>query len=123
MEAHVSLRAEPTEIGVARRFVAERMSRWHSGHDTDTAILLVSELVTNAVVHAHSGVYLSVRLEEPVLTVEVLDAGEELPTVLDTQLDSTRGRGMRLVASLADDWGIRPIPGHGKAVWFALMKR
>jgi anti-sigma regulatory factor (Ser/Thr protein kinase) len=85
----------------------------------DTACLLTSELVANAVVHAGAAVELVVDLDRARLAVEVIDASSQAPQPVEAELLATSGRGLAMVAHLADAWGVtRVVPG--KSVWFSL---
>jgi anti-sigma regulatory factor (Ser/Thr protein kinase) len=85
-----------------------------------TAALLASELVTNAVLHAHSPFTLTAELGAQRLRVEVEDASTQLPEVLRPTPSSAAGRGMFMVEALSSRWGAEPMPG-GKRVWFELV--
>ncbi|MEW6477450.1 MAG: response regulator [Actinomycetota bacterium] len=104
----------------ARRFVSQALTGWddEEGDLTDTVTLLVSELVTNAVVHAGSEVEVLVRLTSTAARIEVTDASAEAISPRDAAADEDSGRGLALVGSLARRWGVRPAPGGGKTVWF-----
>ena len=102
----------------ARSFVDVTLGAWELGPLRDLAVLLTSELVTNAVVHARTPVRLTVYLDE-VLTVEVADGSPVLPVAHGVSPEEDRGRGLSLVARLADRWGSRR-EGDGKVVWFVL---
>ncbi len=90
----------------------------------DIALLLTSELVTNAVKYGGDRIILTVRDEPEVVTVEVYDDGPRTPRLATGAPQAEGGRGLRLVERLADDWGTfgarsdRP----GKSVWFTLRK-
>lgn len=90
----------------------------------DTAALLVSELVTNAVRYGRPALTARMRTADGAIEVVVTDSGEEIPAAPDGKRPDPRqpgGRGLFLVAELASDWGIRALrPGPGKAVWFRL---
>lgn len=87
----------------------------------DTAVLLVSELVTNAVRHARGPCSLVVRFQGDVVEFCVEDGDPQLPVARVTgPLDET-GRGFLLVGALADRWGVRTVPG-GKGTWFSLAR-
>jgi anti-sigma regulatory factor (Ser/Thr protein kinase) len=121
VEPRLTLHPDPVEVATARRFVAETLTRWRANHDRDTALLLVSELVTNAVVHARTNITVTIRCEGQLLTVEVRDGSDQIPVRRDNPTTTlTDGRGLNLIAELSDDWGIRQTPGHGKVVWFSL---
>jgi anti-sigma regulatory factor (Ser/Thr protein kinase) len=79
-------------------------------------LLLTSELVTNSVVHAHSPVSLVISRCGPVVRVEVADRMRGPVSPAGEPSDS-RGRGLRLVETLADRWGAHDT-AHGKVVWF-----
>ena len=81
----------------------------------DDAVLVTSELVTNAVVHAASSARLSATLHAGRLRLEVYDDSVELPRPRDSS-ETAGGYGLQFVASLADDWGWSPTP-TGKLVW------
>jgi anti-sigma regulatory factor (Ser/Thr protein kinase) len=102
----------------ARHFVELRLTVVGCPDATvHTAALLVSELATNAVQHASAPFSVALHHDEQGLTVEVADAGEG--EVLPREPDDRGGYGLRIVAALADDWGVRDQLG-GKAVYFRL---
>lgn len=92
-----------------------------SADAADVAELLASELVTNALLHTDRGAVVTATVEDSRLHVEVQDfmAGLPVPEVPDGGL-GTNGRGLVLVESLADAWGVRTSQGVGKVVWFEL---
>ena len=99
-----------------------------SGYDdegdlTDAVTLLVSELVTNAVLHAGSDVEVTVQLTPTAARVEVTDASADAPAPRHAATDEDSGRGLALVGSLARRWGVRPTPGGGKTVWFEVDRK
>ena len=108
----------------ARRFVTQALSGWDDdeGDLTDTVTLLVSELVTNAVIHAGSDVEVMVRLTSTAARIEVTDASASSITPRDATTEEDSGRGLALVGSLAQRWGVRPLPGGGKTVWFEVSR-
>ena len=102
----------------ARRFVAETLSE-----DTpvvaEVVSLLVSEIVTNAVLHARTEVRVSIEQGDDTIRVEIADESVSGPTVRHFTRQATTGRGLQLVDELADRWGSEPRNG-GKVVWFEL---
>jgi anti-sigma regulatory factor (Ser/Thr protein kinase) len=88
---------------------------------TDTAILLTSEMVTNALTHGESPVTVAVSWSVEQLRVEVHDRSRYLPAPWPARIavDDEAGRGLLLVDTLATDWGFYRTPG-GKAVYFTL---
>ena len=83
------------------------------------AILLVSEMVTNAIVHGRGPIQLRLRRAREHLLVEVEDTATAVPRKLRPTSSDVHGRGLQLVAMMADEWGTRPVRG-GKSVWCAL---
>jgi anti-sigma regulatory factor (Ser/Thr protein kinase) len=103
----------------ARDLVRDLLRQAQRAELTDTACLLTSELVTNAVVHAGAPVELVVDLDRSRLAVEVIDDSAAAVAPVDAAPYDTGGRGLALVDTLADSWGVtRLLPG--KSVWFAL---
>jgi anti-sigma regulatory factor (Ser/Thr protein kinase) len=98
---------------VTRRFLDGRVDP----SVCEEVVLLVSELVTNAVVHARTDVRLRLRIDRTVLRVEVEDCDERLPVARQATLRDERGRGLRLVEHCTARWGAAPWTG-GKTVWF-----
>jgi anti-sigma regulatory factor (Ser/Thr protein kinase) len=114
--------AVPESVGAARRFTRAALRRHSIAPETiDIAILLVSELATNAIVHAVSNVRLRVRVGDDV-RVEVCDISARAPEVTPGEIGREWGRGLALVSTLADGWDWSPRP-EGKVVWFALARK
>lgn len=113
------LPAEPASAGTARRFIVEALHRLRCDALADIAELLVSELVTNAVLHARTDVSVRVRVEGASLRVEVGDASTQPVTRRSFGPHATTGRGLELVSALASRWGAETAD-HGKKVWFEL---
>ncbi|MFJ3669189.1 SpoIIE family protein phosphatase [Streptomyces sp. NPDC090106] len=110
---------EPAEVGRARATVREQLHTWGLGKLADTTELMVSELVTNAVRHSH-GRPVQLRLVRgDTLLCEVDDDDHELPTLLNAKPTDEFGRGLRVVSTLAREWGTSRT-GAGKTVWFEL---
>lgn len=99
----------------ARSFVRRALDS--SGVSADLAVLLISELATNAVLHARTDFVVSLSIEERSVRVEVQDANERPPVIGHTPAESTSGRGLHLVQSLSSSWGVEGRP-EGKIVWF-----
>ena len=106
-------------IGEARRFTRERLSVWGLDGVADPAILMISELVTNAILHGGEGAVLKLAMGNLKLRVEVRDASTAMPVVRGYSETATTGRGMIIVDALASSWGTFPVEG-GKVVWFEL---
>ncbi|HEX7133547.1 MAG TPA: ATP-binding protein [Iamia sp.] len=115
----VALAASVEAAAQARHVVRDLLRQGHRPDMVDTACLLTSELVTNAVVHAGAAVELVVDLDRVRLAVEVIDASTDAPLPTEAAPLDTGGRGLAMVAHLADSWGVtRVVPG--KSVWFSL---
>jgi anti-sigma regulatory factor (Ser/Thr protein kinase) len=109
---------------LARRFVAATLHGWGSDAQAEVAVLLVGELVTNAVAHTTSTtIGLVVRRSDDAVRVEVHDSSPELPNEnFQGTWDDQGGRGLRLVAELASRWGVDAAGrGAGKVVWFEVL--
>lgn len=87
--------------------------------ESDLALVLTSELVTNAVVHARTDVDVRVELGDGLVRVTVRDGDGHLPHPRVVPPDAAGGRGLHLVRALASSWGVDRDPG-GKIVWFVL---
>jgi anti-sigma regulatory factor (Ser/Thr protein kinase) len=116
----VELARETTAPRTARRLVKERFADRLSDEQLDTATLLVSELVTNAVVHGRGRITLRARLNEDRLLVEVMDEGRvgRGPAIRKRDFENPRagGRGLAIVDAESSRWGIR----ETTHVWFEL---
>ncbi|MFF2041700.1 ATP-binding protein [Kitasatospora sp. NPDC058170] len=118
----------PRSAGRARVQLLRQAFLWHVPDEaTEIAMLLLSELVTNACRHARAprDRLVGVRcllLDPALLRVEVTDASEDLPQPRRSAPDDESGRGLELVTALADSWGahLRGDGYIGKTVWFQL---
>lgn len=116
----VPLAAGPVAPGIARGQVRATIAAWDIPVDMSVAILLTSELVTNAVMHeAGETINLVITYGYGQLGVDVHDTSCELPVPVDGPTDAETGRGLVLVASLSSSWGYYRTP-TGKAVYFTL---
>lgn len=102
----------------ARRFLGEVLERWDCQAEVDTLQILISEVVTNAVTHAGSAPEVAVRHLGDRLRVEVGDDDSTLAAPVDRGLLESSGRGLRILDSAAQRWGMEPRAGGGKVVWF-----
>jgi anti-sigma regulatory factor (Ser/Thr protein kinase) len=111
----------PAAAAEARRQVRAAIAAWKpQGVDIDVAVLLTSELVTNAITHAPGkAVTLGVRCGGGQFRVDVHDASASAPVLTEAPADAEAGRGLMLVDTLATTWGSYPTP-LGKAVYFTL---
>ncbi len=103
-------------VPVARQFA--RRAAGEGPADVETLVLLVSEVVTNAVLHARSDIRLDIQHAGEVVRVEVHDASPVEPRVHHFHLTYGTGRGLRMLEQLARRWGVEADPQGGKVVWF-----
>jgi anti-sigma regulatory factor (Ser/Thr protein kinase) len=119
----VRLSAGPVAAAEARRQVREAICAWEVDVDPDVAVLLTSELVSNAIRHeASATVMLAISCSCDQLRVDIHDTSRALPVLVDAGGDAETGRGLMLVASLAAEWGFYRMPA-GKAVYFTLTSQ
>jgi anti-sigma regulatory factor (Ser/Thr protein kinase) len=116
----VRLIAGPTAAPEARSQVRAAIGAWDIPVDVNVAVLLTSELVTNAIRHeAGETVTLAITGSRDQLRVDVHDTSRSLPVLVEAPVDAEAGRGLMLVARLSDEWGMYLTPA-GKAVYFTL---
>ena len=121
-EVRLELEARPQSASQARRAVVSLLGRSELESLVDITVLLTSELVTNAILHARTNVVVTIAVDPPTVRVEVSDDAEQYPEMRPPDEEATSGRGMVLVDALATAWGVRPANG-GKCVWFELADR
>ncbi|MEU0303671.1 ATP-binding protein [Streptomyces sp. NPDC006175] len=114
---HADLSAVGEIRGALREFLRSR----RRPEETEVAELLLSELVTNALIHTRNGAVVTVTSAPARVRVEVRDfmTGQEPAPYVPNADDGTHGRGLILVRSLADSWGVTT-QALGKVVWFEL---
>ena len=121
--ATISLPSDASAAAIARRFVEDNRDHLRPELIEDTQ-LLVSEIVTNAVLHGRPDITLKVRIDPPGIGIAVSDFGEDLPkrTPDLPAADQPSGRGLLIVDALSSAWGIEANPGAlpGKIVWFEI---
>lgn len=110
-----------SSVAPARRFLEEALSGWGVDDEVvEASVVCLSELVTNAVIHAQGGCIVRAELHDDVLTVSVRDSGSAGGAQVRSIADplQVHGRGLQLVQALASRWGY-DIDGDGAVVWFA----
>jgi len=120
-ETELELPATPASVPAGRRLVRGVLVDWGYGGLVETAELLVSELITNGIKHAQSYVHITVQANH-VLTITVSDSRPDLlPVPLDnlSNPEADGGRGLALVATLSDEWGVHR-DKERKSIWFSL---
>ncbi|MEV4431920.1 SpoIIE family protein phosphatase [Streptomyces sp. NPDC049585] len=117
--------AEPERIAEARHQVRELLHDWPDEEQRDSAVLMVSELITNVLVHTDGDALLIAELSGTpgtrCLRVSVADASDELPHRRHPGEMASSGRGLVLLELLAGAWGVDP-QGAGKSIWFELYE-
>ncbi|RCH66358.1 GAF domain-containing protein [Streptomyces sp. SDr-06] len=117
--------AEPERIAGARRQLRELLHDWADEEQVDSAVLMISEMITNVLVHTDGDALLVAEARGPLgtrrLRVEVADASDELPHRRRPGEMASSGRGLILMEMLADAWGVDP-RGDGKSIWFELYE-
>ncbi|MEV5483700.1 MULTISPECIES: ATP-binding protein [unclassified Streptomyces] len=124
LQVQLDVRPDPAEVGRARRWARSRLVGSGIGVDepvAETLILLISELVTNAVVHTGTSAVLRMCFSGSgavvgTVRVEVADASARPPRQRHADGDDTNGRGLELVDGLADRWGWQQ-EATGKRIW------
>ena len=121
VERQADLDPVPASVGLARSLVRDSLAGF-DGDARDVALLLTSELVTNAILHARTTVQLGVLVDGDRALVCVADRLPESPALSPRAHSHDRpgGRGLALVEDLADTWGTTTYTG-GKTVWFVLQ--
>jgi anti-sigma regulatory factor (Ser/Thr protein kinase)/anti-anti-sigma regulatory factor len=120
----VRLAPTPTAPAAARAFVREVCRYWQlaipDATVMDRAVLLADELVTNAMVHAHTEIRLRLELRGDRLHLAVRDGSPGFLRLVTPDPDAEGGRGLLLVEQLARAWGVNRHPDGGKVVWCVL---
>lgn len=116
--------ADRTAVAQARRFVRDALTAWGAEDALDDAVLLTSELATNAVTHAGTPFEVVCRVDDRSVQVEVVDHDPARPLPAPREADdlSVSGRGLLMPMLLAAAWGVTYAAGS-KTVWFRLATR
>ncbi|MEC4016653.1 ATP-binding protein [Streptomyces sp. H27-D2] len=108
-------------VGMARADLRKTLSEWGLESVQDPAAVVLSELLTNAVRHAHvpPGREIETRYAraDDGVRIEVHDAAREHPELRAPDVEAANGRGLLIVAELSDRWGVNDRDGVGKSVW------
>ncbi len=120
-EFSVVLPAAGSSIRLMRHFIADALALCEARVDPETAALVLSELVTNALEHGHPhALSVALRIEDERTTIEVTDESDRRPEVQSSGALTHHGQGLRIVDQLAEEWGWSfQDPGH-KVVWAVL---
>ncbi len=120
----ITLAAQPTSASRSRAFVRHHLAGHGLSHLSDDVELVVSELATNAMVHAATSFKVSLHAFEQTLLLEVEDGSRVGPSLVAAQVLDTNGRGVAIVDLLSRDWGVDTHADGGKSVWaeFSLVR-
>ena len=111
---------QATSVGEARSWIEAFLAERAIGNPLrDDAQLVVSELVTNALMHGDGALVLRASISDSDVQVSVTDSGDAMPEMLPPDPSRIGGLGLIVVERIATDWGVSPFPG-GKTVWAAL---
>jgi anti-sigma regulatory factor (Ser/Thr protein kinase) len=114
--AEIQLPATESSVRIARKFTEGVLAEWAiGGEPADDAVLIVSELLTNAIVHGDPPIGLRLHRATGELTIDVDDGSSVMPRRLRPAPDEPHGRGVAIVAQLSRRWAARP-HGRGKTV-------
>lgn len=119
------LPASSVSPAAAREWARRSGCPEHAAELLDDALLLITELVTNAVLHGGPPILLAIECDDTALRVRVRDGSPEVPELRAVGLEAEGGRGMTLVELLTSTWGVAPVAddhGVGKEVWFELRR-
>ena len=115
----LELPPDRTSPSIARAAIAASCRHWGLEQQVDTAQLVVSELVTNVVVHASTPLLLAAEHDSSHLTIAVADGDSSPPVLADPEPTAEGGRGVGIVALVAAAWGVRRT-ALGKLVWASI---
>ena len=113
----IRLAIQPVSASRARDFVRHRLGEQGLAYLEDDVVLVVSELATNAMVHARTPFRVCLQAFELTLLLEVEDGCQTGPVLVAPQPLDTRGRGLAIVRLLSRDWGVNARVDGGKSVW------
>jgi anti-sigma regulatory factor (Ser/Thr protein kinase) len=123
-QLETTMPADRTAPGAARAIVeaqlAKRLKLPSRTPIVDDALLVVDELVTNAVLTGAANVTVSIELHDAELKIEVADGADGWPELRSASPSDSSGRGLALVDALSEAWGVRRRRPVGKSVWARL---
>ena len=115
--ARIALPGRPASVATARRFIEARNAAWSFPEPAGAKLVLIgSELVTNAILHARTELTLTLELRDGRVRISVRDRSRSAAALRHYQADALTGRGLGVVAALSDSWGISATAA-GKVVW------
>ncbi len=115
-----TLPAQPMSVPLARSWAEGWLDAHVEPEHHDDVLLVVSELMTNAVRQGDGAVRTTLQAEDRGVRVEVFDRGHRMPRLTDTELDATGGRGLLMIEAVCAEWGVGE-ELEGKTVWARLV--
>jgi anti-sigma regulatory factor (Ser/Thr protein kinase) len=119
MDLRTVLPCDASSVGAARKLVRRQLSTVNDLDLIDDASLLVSELVTNAILYGRTDVSIRAGIRRGVFRAEVSDGNPTLPSPRRPSQLTGNGRGLLLIDQIANRWGVKTTRS-GKTVWFEL---
>ncbi|MEY2467946.1 MAG: hypothetical protein QOF21_644, partial [Actinomycetota bacterium] len=110
---------DPESVRDARRFVVDAVQGLQENL-IDDIVLMVSELATNSVHHAKSDFSVGVEIDSSHVRIEISDRGPDLPRKRRPHVDEPFGRGLHIVETLSESWGVDLMPDGGKTIWIVV---
>jgi CheY-like chemotaxis protein/anti-sigma regulatory factor (Ser/Thr protein kinase) len=120
LNARLVLSDDNLSVPLARGFVGDLLEQWDLGPLVDSAQLLASELVANAVVHVSGPCALELTHHDEVLNIAVADSGRGMPDLQVLGPMSENGRGLHIISAFSTAWGVDHLDDGGKLVWAEL---
>lgn len=120
-QVSLQLPADLASVSRARAFLLETFGSWGLGRLTDDGMLVVSELVTNAIRHAGTACTLELAADDSAVRIAVADEGSGSPDPQPFSDTQSHGRGLRIIGALSAAWGVDALP-VGKIVWADLSR-
>ncbi|MGH8891578.1 MAG: ATP-binding protein [Acidothermaceae bacterium] len=119
MDLRTVLPCDASSVGTARRLVRSQLANLADPDVVADASLLVSELVTNAIIHGRTGVKLHAGVRRGVFRAEISDGNPALPAPRRPSQLATTGRGLLLIDEISSRWGVKNTRS-GKTIWFEI---
>jgi anti-sigma regulatory factor (Ser/Thr protein kinase) len=122
-EARWELPADPSVMAKCRAMVREALAEWRLPDLIDDVVVVVTELLGNAIIHGGPPIRVVLTAGEGTVTGSVTDGGAGWPRFCTAGTELEHGRGLRIVAALTERWGVEPVPsGAGKTIWFTCAR-